>query len=162
MGGIVMGVGGKVSSALQMFGSQKSARDYYRTLASDADYQAAYAADATRRQGTYLFKSAAERSRDVYAAYRQTAAAQKSALAAAGLTSNSATVQSILKNTRLNSLLDERTIQDNLRDALYENEVSAAEKIRGLNITAGQYRRMAKNSFNAWTLGDGLLAWLRK
>ncbi len=162
MGGIVSGVGGKVSSALMAFGGQKSGRDYYRSLASDADYQADYTARAARRQGTYLFKSAAERSRDLYAGYRQTAAAQKTALAASGLANNSATVQSILKNTRLSALLDERTVQENLRDALQENDLSALERIRGLNITANQYRRAAKNSFNAWTVGGNILDWLNR
>ncbi len=160
MGGIVSGVGGKVSSALAAFGSQKSGRDYYRGLASDADYQARAAADAARRQETYLLKSAAERSRDLYAGYRQTAAAQKTALAASGLTNNSSTVQHILKHTRLSALLDEETLRGNLNDALYENDAAASQRIRALNITADQYRRMAKNSFSPWTAGGTLLSWL--
>lgn len=160
MGGIVSGAGGAMSSALAAFGSQKSGRDYYRALASDADYQAQYAAQAAQRQGTYLFKSAAERSRDLYAGYRQTAAAQKTALAAAGLSNNSATVQNILKNTRLSALLDEETLRSNLSDALYENDASAAQRIRALNTSAQQYRRAAKNSFSPWTAGGTILSWL--
>lgn len=159
MGGIVSG-GKTVSSALAAFGSQKSGRDYYRALAQDADYQAQYTAQAAQRQGTYLFKSAAERSRDLYAGYRQTAAAQKTALASAGLLNNSATVQSILKNTRLSALLDEETLRSNLNDALYENDASAAQRIRALNVSAQQYRRVAKNSFSPWTVGGTLLSWL--
>ncbi len=160
MGGIVSSAGGKISSALSAFGSQKSGRVYYRALASDADYQAQAAADAAQRQGTYLFKSAAERSRDLYAGYRQTVSAQKTAMAASGLTNNSSTVQNILKNTRLGALLDQETLRANLNDALYENDNSAAERIRALNITAGQYRRMAKNSFSPWTVGGTWLSWL--
>lgn len=160
MGGIVSSAGAKVSSALAAFGSQKSGRDYYRTLASDADYQADAAQDAARRQGTYLFKSAAERSRDLYEGYRRTVAAQKTAMAASGLTNNSATVQNILKNTRLSALLDEETLRSGLNDALYENDAAAAGRIRALNVTAGQYRRMAKNSFSPWTVSGTLLSWL--
>lgn len=160
MGGIVSSAGGKVSSALSAFGGQKSGRDYYRALAADADYQAAYTRAAAERQGTYLLKSAAERSRDLYDRYRQVSAAQKTALAASGLTNDSATVQSILKNTRLSALMDEETLRSNLKDALFENDLSAAERIRALNATAGQYRRAAKNSFSPWTVGGNLLSWL--
>ena len=160
MGGIVSSAGGKISSALSAFGSQKSGRDYYRALAQDADYQAAYVQAAARRQGTYLLKSAAERSRDLYNEYRQTSAAQKTAFAASGLTNNSATVQHILKNTRLSALLDEETLRSNLQDALFENDASAAARIRALNVTASQYRRAAKDSFSPWTVGSNLLGWL--
>ena len=81
-------------------------------------------------------------------------------MAASGLTNNSSTVQNILKNTRLGALLDQETLRANLNDALYENDKSAAERIRALNITAGQYRRMAKNSFSPWTVGGTWLSWL--
>lgn len=160
MGGIVSSVGGAVSSALSAFGSQKSKRDYYRALAADADYQAQTTAEAAQRQGTYLFKSAAERSRDLYTEYRQTVAAQKTALAASGLVNNSSTVQNILKNTRLSTLLDEETLRSNLNDALYENDLSASQRIRALNTTAEQYRRSAKKSFSPWSVGGTLLSWL--
>lgn len=162
MGGIVSGAAAKTSSALQAFGGQKSGRDYYRALAADADYQADYAARAAQRQASYLFKSAAERSRDVYAGYRQTAAAQKTSLAASGLSNNSDTVQRILKNTRLSALMDERTIQENLLDALYENDASAAERIRALNVSSAQYRRAAKNTLSGWSVGGTLLGWLSR
>lgn len=156
MGGITSAAGGKISSALMAFGGQKSGRDYYGALAADADYQAAYTADAANRRAAYLFKSAAERSRDVYAGYRQTLAAQKTALAASGVR-NSATVQSILKNTRLGALADERTVRENLHDALYENDAEAAARIRALGASASQYRRSAKNAFSAWTVSGTLL-----
>lgn len=162
MGGIISGAAEKTSSALQAFGGQKSGRDYYRALAADADYQAGFTAQAARRQASYLFKSAAERSRDVYAGYRQTAAAQKTALAAAGLSNNSDTVQRILKNTRLSALMDERTLQENLSDALYENDLSAAERIRALNASSAQYRRAAKNSLSGWSIGGTLLNWISR
>lgn len=110
MGGIFETGGRLVSSAASLLGDRKAETDYYDSLARDADRQAQYAAEASRRQATYLFKSAAERNKEIYENYRQTAGEQKTALAASGLTSRSATVQTMLKNSRFNALLDEEAL----------------------------------------------------
>lgn len=158
MGGLFQAGGRLVSSAASMLGDRKAETDYYDSLARDAERQAQYSAQAARRQATYLFKSAAERSKEMYENYRQTAGEQKTALAASGLTSRSATVQTLLKNSRFNALLDEETLQDSLHDALYENDAAAAERIYNLNETASQYRRASKNRGSFWKLGSNLLA----
>ncbi len=158
MGGIWKAGGQVISSAASLLGDRKSEIDYYDALARDADRQARYTAAASERQATYLFKSAAEKGRELYENYRQTAGSQKTALAASGLTSSSATVQTILKNSRFNALLDQQALQESLQDALYENNVSAAERIYSLNETAAQYRRAAQNRGSWWKLGSNILS----
>lgn len=158
MGGIFETGGRLVSSAASLLGDRKAETDYYDSLARDADRQAQYAAEASRRQAAYLFKSAAERNKEIYENYRQTAGEQKTALAASGLTSRSATVQTMLKNSRFNALLDEEALQESLDDALYENDIAAAERIYNLNETASQYRRASKNRGSFWKLGSNVLA----
>ena len=158
MGGILKTGGQVVSTAASLLGDRKSETDYYNSLAQDADRQANYTAQAARRQATYLFKSAAERGQELYDTYRQTAASQKTALAASGLTSRSATVQTMLKNSRFNALMDQESLQESLRDALYENDLAAAERIYSLTKTASQYRTAAQNRSSWWKLGNNILS----
>ena len=110
MGGIFKAGGQIISSAASMLGDRKSEVDYYEDLARDADRQAQYTAAAAQRQSRYLFKSAAERGRELYENYRQTAGTQKTSWAASGLTSNSVTAQTILKNSQFNALLDQEAV----------------------------------------------------
>ena len=158
MGGIVKKGGEFVSSAASLLGDRKSEMDYYNALARDADRQAQYASAADDRQATYLFKSAAERGRELYENYRQTAAEQKTALAASGLTSRSATVQNLMQSSQFNALMDQRSLRQSLQDSLYENKVSVAERIYALSQTASQYRSAAKNRGSFWKLGSNILS----
>ncbi len=157
MGGIIKTGGSWVSGAASLLGDRKNEVDYYDALARDADRQAQYTAAAAQRQATYLFKSAAERSRELYQNYRQTQGSQKTEMADSGLTGQSATVQTVLKNSRLQSLLDQEALKDSLQDALYENNLSAAERIYALTETASQYRSTAKNRGSLWKLGSHIL-----
>ena len=158
MGGIFKAGGQIISSAASMLGDRKSEVDYYEDLARDADRQAQYTAAAAQRQSRYLFKSAAERGRELYENYRQTAGTQKTSLAASGLTSNSVTAQTLLKNSQFNALLDQEALQESLDDALYENDLAAAERIYNLTQTAAQYRTAAKNRGSFWKLGNNILS----
>ena len=158
MGGIVKKGGEFVSSAASLLGDRKSEMVYYNALARDADRQAQYASAAADRQATYLFKSAAERGRELYENYRQSAAEQKTALAASGLTSRSATVQNLMQSSQFNALMDQRSLRQSLQDSLYENKVSAAERIYALSQTASQYRSAAKNRGSFWKLGSNILS----
>jgi hypothetical protein len=160
MGGIIKNTGQKASTALRLLGGQKSEADYYNSLASDADYQASYTWQATQRQNNYLLKSAAERSREIYKNYRQTLSSQKTALAASGRVGNSATEQAILKNSRLQALLDEEAVRSSLQDSIAENNLSAAERVRGLAESAAQYRKVAKDRTSLWTMGSNWLTLL--
>lgn len=157
MGGVFRAGGKIISSAASLLGDRKSDMDYYEDLARDADRQAQYTAEAAQRQGEYLFKSAAERGQELYDSYRQTLGQQKTTLAASGLTSNSATVQTLLKNSRFNALLDQEALEESFQDALYENNVTAAERIYNLSQTASQYRSAAKNRGSFWKLGNNIL-----
>lgn len=158
MGGVLKAGGKVVSTAASLLGDRKSEVDYYDSLARDADRQANYTAAAAQRQAEYLFKSASERSRELYANYRQTTGTQKASLAASGLTSSSATVQTLLKNSRFNALLDQEALQESLQDALYENDLAAAERIYSLTQTASQYRSAAQNRGSWWKLGNNILS----
>ena len=158
MGGIFKAGGEFVSSAASMLGNRKSEMDYYEDLARDADRQAQYTAAAAQRQAQYLFKSAAERGQELYENYRQTVGTQKASLASSGLTSRSVTAQTILKNSRFNALLDQEALQESLADALYENDIAAAERIYNLTQTASQYRSAAKNRGSFWKLGNNILS----
>ena len=158
MGGIFKAGGEVISSAASMLGDRKSEMDYYEDLAHDADRQAQYTAAAAQRQAQYLFKSAAERGQELYESFRQTAGEQKTTLAASGLTANSVTAQTILKNSRFNALLDQESLQESLNDALYENNLAAAERIYNLSQTASQYRSVAKNRGSFWKLGNNILS----
>ena len=160
MGGIIKNTGQKASTALRLLGGQKSEADYYNSLAADADYQADYVWQATQRQNNYLLKSAAERSREIYKSYRQALASQKTALAASGRMGTSSTEQAIMKNTRLQALLDESTLRSSLQDSINENNLSAAERVRGLTQTAKEYRNAAKMRTSLWTLGSNWLTLL--
>ena len=158
MGGVIKQAGSVVSSAVSVFGNRKAEKDYYKALARDANRQAEYVAAAGKRQAEYLFKSAAERSRDQYENYRQTLGNQQAALAFSGLNASSATVQTLLKNSRLNALLDEQALNTSLTDSLRENEIETNEKIRSLTETANQYKRAAKRSGAWWKWSNQLLS----
>ncbi len=157
MGGVFKAGGQVVSSAASLLGNRKSETDYYNSLARDADRQADYTAAAAQRQATYLFKSAVDQGQELYQNYRQTTGTQKASLAASGLTGSSATVQTLLKNSRFNALMDQESLQESLQDALYENNLAAAERIYSLTQTASQYRSAAKNSSSWWKLGSSFL-----
>ena len=158
MGGVFKAGSKIVSTAASLLGDRKSETDYYDSLARDADRQANYTAQAAQRQAAYLFKSAAERGQDLYENYRQTAGTQKAALAASGLTARSATVQTLLKNSRFQALMDQESLQESLHDALYENDLAAAERIYSLTQTASQYRSAAQNRSSWWKLGNNILS----
>ena len=158
MGGVIKQAGYVVSSASSVFGNRKAEKDYYKALAQDANRQAEYVSAVGKRQAEYLFKSAAERNRELYENYRQTLGRQQTALASSGLNASSATVQTLLKNSRLNAQLDENALNDTLTDSLRENELENGEKIRSLTETANQYKRAAKRSGAWWKWSKQLLS----
>ena len=158
MGGVIKQAGYVVSSAASVFGNRKAEKDYYKALVQDANRQAEYVSAAGKRQAEYLFKSAAERNRELYENYRQTLGSQQTALASSGLNASSATVQTLLKNSRLNAQLDENVLNTTLTDSLRENELESSEKIRSLTETANQYKRAAKRSGSWWKWSKQLLS----
>lgn len=149
MGGIVSAAGTLVSSAAGMLGKNSAESRYYKDMARAADKQAQQVESNAYRQAEYLFRSAAYDNKQTRQQYNNTLAAQKTALAASGLGS-SATAQTILRNSRLNALLDEETQRYNLNTSVYENNVSAAQQASVLRDQAFQYRRARKSSSSWW------------
>ena len=82
---------------------------------------------------------------------------QKTALAASGLGSASATAQMILKNSRLNALLDQELLNENMERAMYENNTSASLQAQQYRTQAQQYRRANRLRPSLWSqMGSAL------
>lgn len=149
MGGIVSAAGSIVSTAAGMLGVKSAESNYYKDMAYAADEQARLVEENNRRQTEYLFRSASYDNKQTRMQYNSTLAAQKTALAASGLGSSS-TAQTILRNSRLNALLDEETQRYNLNASVYERGVAASQEAGVLRNQASQYRRARKNSSSWW------------
>lgn len=150
MGGIASFAQTALSTAGELLGNHSADSNYYKKMAQAADRQAAIVQDNARRQAEYLFKSASLENKRLNQQYAQTLGEQKTALAASGLGAGSATTQSILRNSRLNALMDEEAQRYNLNAAIYENNTVAAQQAWTLRDEASQYRRMRKNRTSLW------------
>lgn len=146
-----------VATSLQELDKQHATAAYYRRLAADKDYQAAYAAATVQRNNGYLLQSAHEQAQEIYNNYRQNNATQRAGLAAMGLRQDSQTVQRLLQNSRFQTLLDEENLKQNLQTSLYENNLAAAQQVRALTSAAKDYRRSASKSKAEWKFGVSLL-----
>ena len=160
MAGLFLSGAAALTAGVLKWGSRKAELEAYSLAASDYARQAAFTAAAQQRQAEYLFKTAAERTRDLYETYAQTAGSQKVASAAAGADASSGTVQQLLKSSRLNALLDQRRVQSSLDDSLYENSLAAAEKIYALNESAAEQRKAAKRRGSWWNVGRDIFSLL--
>lgn len=150
MGGIVSAAGSVISTAAGLLGQNSAESKYYKEMANAADKQARQVEENAARQAEYLFRSASYDNKQTRGQYNSTLAAQKTALAASGLGS-SATAQTILRNSRLNALLDEESQRYNLNASVYENNVSASQQASVLRDQAAQYRRARKSSNSFWS-----------
>ena len=154
MGGAIGGiieVGGKVvSTAASLLGNDANERRYYRSMAKMAEEQASQIEQAARRNATYMMQEAGYQNKQLADQYTSVSGSQKAALAAGGLTGQSATAQLILKNSRLNAQLDQELLSQNLNRSIYENETSAAFEASQQRLQAKQYRQASRSRMGFW------------
>ena len=159
MGSIVDNMGKGINSLLKTLEQQRRTEDSYRKSARADEYQAAVVIQGAYDQNGYLLQSAAEKARQVYQNYLQNTANQRAQVAALGLSSQSATVQNILKNNRFQVLLDEQNIAVNLQNNVLENNIQAAQQVRALKELAATKRRAERKGLSGWKLGTTLFSW---
>ncbi len=141
-----------LSTFLESLAKKRAAGASLRQQAADEEYQAALAAAQVAEKNTYLLESAAEKSRSAYQTYLQQQAARQAQLAKSGLRQDSASVQYLLKNSRFQALLDEKSLVNDMQTAVYENERQATEQIRALKASALAKRKAAHRSSWGWSL----------
>ncbi len=161
MGGAIGGVlftGGTIlSTAASLLGSDKAENDYYQSMAATAEAQARQTEETARRNSEYIFEDAAYQNTQLMRDYASLQGQQKTALAASGLGSASATAQMILKNSRLNALLDQELLNENMERAMYENTPSASLQAQQYRTQAQQYRRANRLRPSLWSqMGSAL------
>ena len=155
MGGAIGGVlftGGTIlSTAASLLGKDAAENDYYQSVAATAEAQARQTEETARRNAEYIFEDAAYQNSQLIRNYSSVLGQQKTALAASGLGASSVTAKMILKNSRLNALLDQEMLNDNMDRAVYENNTSAALEAMQYRTQAQQYRRANRLRPSLWT-----------
>ena len=159
MGGITLeNAGKKVSSAMNLVGDQRGQTYTYQTLVREANKQAQRIHFQEPEEEMYLLRSAAERKREQTQQYRQQLETQKAALAAAGVSAQSATVGQLIENNELRALLDQQALTQDFENSLAQNRRQNAEKIRQLQEKVDTYHRDYRQSKNKWKLGSSLVS----
>lgn len=146
-----LGLGASALSSFSDWKKDKAEDKYYKKMAEAANLQAAQVEGNAKRQGDYMFMDAAQQNSRLSTDYATLLGQQKTALAASGLGSGSATAQTILKNSRLNALMDQEALQYNINNALYENNTSAALEALNLRLQGQQYDRVRKGRGTAFS-----------
>lgn len=152
---------GLMSTAISTFGQDSADKKYYKKMSDAAYLQAAQTEQNAARQGKYMFKEAGQQNVELGRNYSTLLGQQKTALAASGLGRNSATAQTILKNSRLNAIMDQETLQYNIDTALYENNTASALEALNLRLQARQYSQARDNRTSSFSRGvSGAISWL--
>ncbi len=159
MGGIVTNTGKQVSTALSTLSSRRKRANQYDDVATSARQQAAQNQERLQEEETYLLKSAAERSREIYQKYRQQLAAQQTVLAQAGLRSNSVTAQQLLKNARLAALAKEDALQQEQTAALNQKRQEAAQREIELKRAEQEAKKAARKARSPWRVVTDWFGW---
>lgn len=162
MGGIVTNTGKQVSTALSALSNRRKRANYYDDLASSASEQAQQNQAHLHEEETYLLKSAAERSREIYQKYRQQVAAEQTALAQAGLRSNSVTAQQLMKNARLAALSKSAEVQQEQETILNQKRQEAARREEELKRAEENNRKTARKMRSPWHFMADLFGWGNK
>lgn len=150
--GGVLGAGGTVlSTAASLLGEDKAERKYYRSLAAAAEEQARQIEQTARRNAEYIFQDAAAQNSQLGQDYARLLGQQKAGFAANGLGNGSATVQLILKNSRLNAQLDQQMLEQNMNRAIYENNTGALLQAAQYRTQAKQYRQIRRTRPGLWS-----------
>ena len=149
MGGVLpatLTYGGFVlSTAASLLGNDKAERDYYKSMASTAEKQAKQIEETAQRNMEYMFQDTSYQNTQLNREYRQLVGQQKNMLAGSGISSQSATAQLILKNSRLNAEMDQEMLNANMNRAMYETNTQAALEAQQYRTEAKQYRKLRKN-----------------
>ena len=145
IGGLLFTGGSVLSTAASLLGSDAAERKYYRSMALAAKAQAEQIEQAAKRNTEYIFQEAAAQNSELARNYASLLGQQKTALAASGLNSQSATAQLILKNSRLQAQLDQEMLQQNMEREIYETNTQASMEALQYRLQAKQYNRARKN-----------------
>ncbi len=150
MGGALVLGGTVVSTAASLLKSDDREKDYYRSMAAAAQAQAKQTEENARRNAGYIFQDAAHQNNELSRNYSSLLGKQKTALAASGLGKGSATAQMILKNSRLNALMDQELLNDNMNRALYESNTQSSLQAMQYRAQASEYRAAERKRSNVW------------
>lgn len=150
LGNVLFKGGSVLSTAASLLGGADQEKDYYRSLAKVAEDQAKQTEENAKKNSEYIFEDAGYQNSELSRNYSSLLGAQKTSLAANGLGLQSATVQKILKNSRLNALLDQETLAQNMARSLEQTNTQAALEAWQYRTEAQQYRTAAKRS--RWNL----------
>ena len=118
LGNVLFTGGSVLSTAAALLTDHDQEKDYYRSLAKMADEQAKQAQENAKKNTEYIFQDAGYQNRELGKDYAHLLGQQKTSLAASGLSAGSATVQKILKNSRLNALLDQEMLAEKRKRAI--------------------------------------------
>ena len=160
LGGVLFTRGTVLSTAAELLGQDAAEEEYYQSMAAAAETQARLTQENAARNARYIVEDAAYQNNELLRDYSSLLGRQKTALAASGLTSASATAQMILKNSRLNALLDQEMLNENLEREIYENNFAANVKMKQQYTQAQQYRRAEKLRPSWWSKMGGVLGGL--
>lgn len=155
MGGAIGGAlflgGGLLSTAASLLGEDAAEKNYYRSLAATAEEQARQTEENARRNAQYIFEDAAYQNTQLARDYSSLLGRQKTALAASGLGSGSATAQLILKNSRLNAQMDQEMLMQNMNRSLYETDTQASLEALQYRTQARQYEQARRTRTGVWS-----------
>ena len=161
MGGVIKPATTAVSSAVAALEKSRARARSSAREAEDVLEASSEARRAGEAQAAYLFESAAEKTRRLYAQVRRQAAQSRAQFAAGGITPSSATLDTLLKQNRLQAQLTHASLQDDLQRELGEREQVLEAQVRSLR---GQYGALQARSRRKSTLGkwsDTFLSWFR-
>lgn len=143
--------GGLLSTAASLLGEDAAEKNYYRSLAATAEEQARQTEENARRNAQYIFEEAAYQNTQLARDYSSLLGRQKTALAASGLGSGSATAQLILKNSRLNAQMDQEMLMQNMNRSLYETDTQASLEALQYRTQAKQYEQARRTRTSVWS-----------
>ena len=160
MGALISTSSNGVSTALAAFKRDRRARRAYEAASAEAARQAEQTAAAGRQEAEYLFESAAEKTRRLYRQAQAQAAADTAGFAADGLTPASASVDTLLKQNRLQAQLEHARLQDALQMQLGAQTQAVEQEVRALREQSARYGALSKRKSTWSKLGETFFAWL--
>lgn len=157
IGGLLFTGGTVLSTAASLLQADKAQEEYYQAMAATAEEQARQIQQTAQRNAQYAFEDAGYQNSALMRNYSSLLGQQKTVLAASGLTSSSATAQMILKNSRLNALMDQEMLNDNMDRSISETMTASSLQAMQQRTQAQQYRKMGSSRGSLWTqMGSAL------
>jgi len=161
MGGIINTTSGNVSTALAAFKQSSSAQRNYQRLAGQQQQALQEARQTAAAQADYLFESAAEKTRRLYEQALQQASSSQASFAAKGLTPSSATLDTLLRQNRLQTQLNHAYLQDALQSELSTQAQNLAGELRALGEQGRRYEGLSRRKSTLAKLGQAFLSWFK-